>query len=154
MESFALKLMLNAKHAFLPCAKGLVKLTPWVTLSLKNHLVEFLYFVQFTCKILSSAMKVPDLPTPAEQWTTIGRCSALTRSRNARTNRTRVWGGSGTPKSGHVVKWKCRIVRTVSPRMILNSETFQSGKWLSFRIVTWWLKIFVVVVVDLLLLQF
>jgi hypothetical protein len=49
---------------------------------------------------------------------------------------TSVCGGSGTPKSGQVVKWKCRMVRTVSPRMIRNSDTFQSGKWLSLRIVT------------------
>ena len=29
---------------------------------------------------------VPDLPTPALQWITMGRCSGLTRSRKARTN--------------------------------------------------------------------
>jgi hypothetical protein len=40
------------------------------------------------------------------QWTTMGRWSGATRSLKARTNRTRVWGGLGTPKSGHVVKWK------------------------------------------------
>ena len=39
-----------------------------------------------TCRILSSAMKVPLLPTPALQCTTIGRCSGLTRSLKARTN--------------------------------------------------------------------
>ncbi len=31
-------------------------------------------------------MKVPERPTPALQCTTMGRCSGLTRSRNARTN--------------------------------------------------------------------
>jgi len=70
------------------------------------------------CRIRSRAMKVPDRPTPALQWTTMGRTrssSGWTRSRNARTNLTRVWGGSGTPKSGHVVKWKCFIRRHVSP---------------------------------------
>ena len=39
-----------------------------------------------TWSILSSAMNVPDRPTPALQWTTIGLCSGLTRSLNARTN--------------------------------------------------------------------
>ena len=39
-----------------------------------------------TCRILSSAMKVPLLPTPALQCTTMGRCSGLTRSLKARTN--------------------------------------------------------------------
>jgi hypothetical protein len=69
-------------------------------------------------RMRSRAIKVPDLPTPALQWTTMGRtrsCSGWTRSRNALTNLTKVWGGSGTPKSGHVVKWKCFIKRHWSP---------------------------------------
>ena len=78
--------------------------------------------------ILSRAIMVPDLPTPALQWTTIGRCSGLTRSLKARTNLTRICGGSGTPKSGQVVKWKCLMVRTVSPRITRNSLMFQSWK--------------------------
>jgi len=78
-------------------------------------------------RIRSMAIMVPDLPTPALQWTTIGRCSGLTRSRNARTNLTNVWGGSGTPKSGQVVKWKCRMVLTVSPLIMRNSFISQSG---------------------------
>lgn len=63
----------------------------------------------------SSVIKVPDRPTPAEQWTTIGRWSGPTRSRNARTKRASVCGGFGTPKSGHVVKWKWRMMRCWSP---------------------------------------
>ena len=50
-------------------------------------------------------MNVPERPTPAEQWTIIGLLlSGVHRSRKARTNFTNVLGGSGTPKSGHVVK--------------------------------------------------
>lgn len=50
-------------------------------------------------------MNVPDRPTPAEQCTIIGLLlSAVILSRNDRTNFTNVFGGSGTPKSGHVVK--------------------------------------------------
>ena len=49
---------------------------------------------------------------------------------------TSICGGSGTPKSGQVVKWKCRMVRTVSPRITRNSLMFQSGKWDSFMMVT------------------
>ena len=97
------------------------------------------------CRILSMAIIVPDRPTPALQWATIGLCSGLTRSLNALTNLkrahynqqsrtkhhnphlTRVWGGSGTPKSGQVVKWKCLMVLTVSPRIIRNSLMSQSG---------------------------
>ena len=60
---------------------------------------------RIVCRILSRAMKVPERPTPAEQWTTTGRCSGVTRSRKARTKRTRVCGGSGTPKSGQVQVW-------------------------------------------------
>ena len=41
-----------------------------------------------------------------------------------------------SPKSGQVVKWKCLMDRTVSPRIMRNSEMFQSGKWDSFSIVT------------------
>lgn len=52
------------------------------------------------------------------QWTTTGLCSGPTRSLNALTNRTSVCGGLGTPKSGHVVKWKWRITREVSPWVI------------------------------------
>lgn len=56
-------------------------------------------------RILSNAMNVPERPTPAEQWTTIGLFVSMEhRSRNALTNFTKVCGGSGTPKSGHVVK--------------------------------------------------
>ena len=66
-------------------------------------------YFRIPCRIRSKAMKVPLLPTPALQWsadqlrsrskfsktkvhsshlqwTTIGRCSGLTRSLNARTN--------------------------------------------------------------------
>ena len=38
------------------------------------------------CRILSMAIIVPDRPTPALQWATIGLCSGLTRSLNALTN--------------------------------------------------------------------
>lgn len=67
------------------------------------------------CSILSNVMNVPLRPTPALQWTTIGLWSGLTLSLNARTNLANVWGGFGTPKSGHVVKWKCWITRFASP---------------------------------------
>lgn len=67
------------------------------------------------CSILSNVMNVPLRPTPALQWTTIGLWSGLTLSLNARTNLANVWGGFGTPKSGHVVKWKCWITLFASP---------------------------------------
>lgn len=64
----------------------------------------------------SRAMNVPDRPTPALQWTTIGLWASVeTRSRNDRTKRINVVGGSGTPKSGHVLKWKWRIILLDSP---------------------------------------
>ncbi len=63
----------------------------------------------------SRAIKVPDRPTPALQWTTIGLWSVETRSRKDLTNRMSVVGGSGTPKSGHVLKWKWRMIRLDSP---------------------------------------
>ncbi len=75
----------------------------------------------------SRAMKVPERPTPALQWTTIGLWSVETRSRKQRTKRISVVGGSGTPKSGHVVKWKCRMMRDDSPRHTRNSLIDQSA---------------------------
>lgn len=72
-------------------------------------------------RIRSNAINVPDLPTPAEQCTTIGLLlSVVIRSRNDRTNLTNVFGGSGTPKSGHVVKWKCLTIRYWSPYVYRN----------------------------------
>ena len=46
------------------------------------------YFLM-PCRIRSMAIMVPLRPTPALQCATIGRCSGLTRSRNARTNLNR-----------------------------------------------------------------
>lgn len=58
------------------------------------------------------------------QCTTIGLLeSGRTRSRNALTNFTRVTGGSGTPKSGHVVKWKCLTMRDWSSCSIIGQVT-------------------------------
>ena len=74
------------------------------------------YFDTKICwSILSNVMNVPLRPTPALQWTTIGLWSGLTFSLNARTNLANVWGGFGTPKSGHVVKWKCWMILLTSP---------------------------------------
>ena len=53
----------------------------------EDHDIGILFpSVPATCRILSRAMKVPLLPTPALQCTTMGRCSGLTRSLKARTN--------------------------------------------------------------------
>ena len=74
----------------------------------------------------SRAIKVPDRPTPALQWTTMGLWSVETRSRKDRTKRIKVVGGSGTPKSGHVLKWKWRIIRLESPWVFPTSHTMKS----------------------------
>lgn len=94
------------------------------------HTIPKISTVSFTwmdCSIRSNVMNVPDRPTPALQCTQIGRCSVPTRSRNALTNRTKVCGGFGTPKSGHVIKWKCLMMRCSLPRHIMNSVMAQSG---------------------------
>lgn len=54
---------------------------------------------------VSARQKVPDLPMPALQWTTMGPCSGLSEPDSRTLNRKlrKEAGDSGTPKSGHVV---------------------------------------------------
>lgn len=54
---------------------------------------------------VSARQKVPDLPMPALQCTTMGPCSRLSDpdSRTLKRKFRKEAGDSGTPKSGHVV---------------------------------------------------
>lgn len=54
---------------------------------------------------VSARQKVPDLPMPALQCTTMGPCSGLSEPDSRTLNRKlrKEAGDSGTPKSGHVV---------------------------------------------------
>lgn len=54
---------------------------------------------------VSARQKVPDLPMPALQCTTMGPCSGLREpdSRTLKRKLRKEAGDSGTPKSGHVV---------------------------------------------------
>lgn len=68
-----------------------------------------------SCRRRSSTMNVPDRPTPALQWTSIGPHSLIIWSLTMRTNLIKLWGRSGTPKSGQAVKWKCLMGRVTLP---------------------------------------
>ena len=90
----------------------IVGLTSFWTIQTLSFLISYTIpkmstesYLLIRCRILSKAMKVPERPTPAEQCTIIGLLlSGEHRSLKALTNLTKVFGGSGTPKSGQVVK--------------------------------------------------
>lgn len=52
---------------------------------------------------------------PYLQWTSIGPHSLIIWSLTMRTNLIKLWGLSGTPKSGQAVKWKCLMGRVTLP---------------------------------------
>lgn len=52
---------------------------------------------------------------PYLQWTSIGPHSLIIWSLTMRTNLIKLWGRSGTPKSGQAVKWKCLMGRVTLP---------------------------------------
>ena len=61
----------------------------------------------------STRQNVPDRPIPALQWMTAGPTptSRLPVSRTFDRKERNAVGDVGTPKSGHVVYWKCSISR-------------------------------------------